>query len=201
MKLHKLAEPKYESMTMKRGQFVATVDVTFNNEIIKGRCFPDTFPTKEEAFEKAAEEALNELEAKFEASLANLPVTTNKTLLAKRVFDLVGKSPQSGFLSEVISKMYVDEHREKMPPDWIEQVRSTTDSLKFELMKGTGEKTNYIITISKTKSVSPPPPVTEVAESAQATACEQFDEWPVNVQVVLPNAQVNELHFTMNTRF
>lgn len=197
VKLHQLGEISYSSSRMKNGQYVGTV--SFANSKIKGNSYPDTFPKEEDAFEKAAEEALGELEAWYEASVVNLPITTDKQLLAKRVVDMVSKIP-SGCWSAAFPKVYADEYREKLPKDWIAQVQSATDLLEFEPAKPTE---HFIITLTRPKTPSPIPPVIEVSASvAPKTPVEttpvpipaqhiDCDIWTVHVHSILTGSQVS----------
>ena len=111
---------------MKNGKYVATVIIDKK----KTSCYPDEFSVVDDAYEKAAEVALDEWEPKYKKELKKMPVTTDNNLMAKRAVDIVSDYP-TGCWGEAFLKQYAENYNESLPEDWIPRVKSVTSELEF----------------------------------------------------------------------
>lgn len=148
-------------MKLKNGKYVATVVIDKK----KISCYPDQFSAVDDAYEKAAEVAFQELESKYQDDLKKMRVTTDNDLLAKRVIDVVSKY-SAGCWSDAFFKFYSDDYGECLPEDWVERVKSVTDEVEF-----TAIQENFLVCkalkniVGKTDSPVPEQPKVPFNES------------------------------------
>lgn len=139
--LHGLGDITYEHSKLKHHKYVATVIVDKR----KSSCYPDEFSTIEEAYEKAAEVALSELESKYQEAVKRMPVTKDDKVMAKRVVDIVSKYT-AGCWSEAFVKIYAEDYKESLPEDWVQRVQSITDEVEF-----TAVLENFLVCLAPAK--------------------------------------------------
>ncbi len=126
VKLHNLGEITFEDARMKNGKYVATVIIDKK----RSSCYPDEFMNVDDAYEKAAEIALDEWESKYQNAIKKMLVTSDNDLMAKRVVEIVIKYP-AGCWSEALFQTYAESYGESLPEDWVQRVQSVTKQLDF----------------------------------------------------------------------